>query len=51
MEYEALLSNHTWDLVPCPPGSSVVIDKLIFEHKLHVGVETSLGPARCGSVK
>jgi hypothetical protein len=26
-EYEALLSNSTWDLVPRPPGANVVIGK------------------------
>jgi hypothetical protein len=33
-EYEALLSNRTWDLVPRPPGANVVTDKWIFKHKL-----------------
>jgi hypothetical protein len=33
-EYEALLSNGTWDLVPWPPGANVVTDKWIFKHKL-----------------
>jgi hypothetical protein len=33
-EYEALLSNSTWDLVPRPPGANVITDKWIFKHKL-----------------
>jgi hypothetical protein len=33
-EYEALLSNNMWDLVPRSPGANVVIDKWIFKHKL-----------------
>jgi hypothetical protein len=33
-EYAALLANHTWDLVLCPPSSKVVSDKWIFRHKL-----------------
>jgi hypothetical protein len=33
-EYAALLANHTWDLVPCPPGTNVVIGKWLFCHKL-----------------
>jgi hypothetical protein len=34
-EYVALLANHTWDLVPCPPGTNVVTEKWqwIFRHK------------------
>jgi hypothetical protein len=32
-EYEALLSNNTWDLVPRPPRANVVTDKWIFKHK------------------
>jgi phage pi2 protein 07 len=35
-EYEALLSNITWDLVPWPPGANVVTDKWIFKHKIMV---------------
>jgi hypothetical protein len=35
-EYEALLSNMTWDLVPRPLGSNIVTDKWIFKHKLKV---------------
>jgi hypothetical protein len=34
MEYEALLSNSTWDLVRRPPGANVVTGKWIFKHKL-----------------
>lgn len=33
-EYAALLANHTWDLVSCPPGTNT--DKWIFCHKLEV---------------
>jgi hypothetical protein len=29
-----LLANHTWDLVPCPPGTNVVTIKWIFYDKL-----------------
>lgn len=34
MEYVALLANHTWDLVSCPPNTNVVTEKWIFLHKL-----------------
>jgi hypothetical protein len=33
-EYVALLANHTWDLMPCPPGTNVVTGKWLFCHKL-----------------
>jgi hypothetical protein len=33
-EYEAMLSNNMWDLVPQPPGANVVTGKWIFKHKL-----------------
>jgi hypothetical protein len=33
-EYAALLANHTWNLVPCPPGTNAVTDKWLFHHKL-----------------
>jgi hypothetical protein len=32
-EHSALLKNHTWDLVPCPPWANVVTGKWIFKHK------------------
>jgi hypothetical protein len=33
-EYGALISNGTWELVPRPQGSNVVIGKWVFTHKL-----------------
>lgn len=33
-EYAALLDNHTWDMMLCPPGTNVVTGKQIFRHKL-----------------
>jgi hypothetical protein len=33
-EYEALISNGTWELVPRPQGSNVVTSKWVFMHKL-----------------
>jgi hypothetical protein len=33
-EYEALLSNRTWDLVPQPPGANIITGMWIFKHKL-----------------
>jgi hypothetical protein len=33
-EYEALISNGTWELVPRPQGSNVVTGKWVFTHKL-----------------
>jgi hypothetical protein len=33
-EYEAVLSNSTWDLVPRSPGANVVTNKWIFKHML-----------------
>jgi hypothetical protein len=35
-EYEALLSNSTWDLIPQPPRANIITDKWIFKHKLKV---------------
>jgi hypothetical protein len=34
MEYVALLTNHTRDLVPRPPGTNMVTDMCLFCHKL-----------------
>jgi hypothetical protein len=33
-EYETLISNETWELVPQPQGSNVVTVKWVFTHKL-----------------
>mgnify|MGYP000950007185 CR=1 FL=1 len=32
-EHDALLQNHTWDLVPHPAGANIVTGKWIFKHK------------------
>jgi hypothetical protein len=34
-EYNALITNNTWDLVPHPVGSNVIIGKWIFKHKFN----------------
>jgi hypothetical protein len=34
-EYDALITNNTWDLVPRPVGSKVVTGKWIFKHKFN----------------
>jgi hypothetical protein len=34
-EYDVLIANNTWDLVPRPLGSNVITGKWIFKHKLN----------------
>ncbi|KAG8053941.1 hypothetical protein GUJ93_ZPchr0001g29905 [Zizania palustris] len=34
-EYDALVQNKTWALVPRPPGANIVTGKWIFKHKFH----------------
>jgi hypothetical protein len=34
-EYDALIANNTWELVPRPVGSNVVTSKWIFKHKFN----------------
>jgi hypothetical protein len=34
-EYDALITNNTWDVVPHSIGSNVIIDKWIFKHKFN----------------
>jgi hypothetical protein len=34
-EFQALITNNTWTLVPRPPHANVVSGKWIFKHKLH----------------
>lgn len=33
-EYQALITNNTWDLVRPPPNANIVVGKWIFRHKL-----------------
>jgi hypothetical protein len=34
-EYDALITNNTWDLVPHPVGSNIIPGKWIFKHKFN----------------
>jgi hypothetical protein len=34
-EYDALITNNTWDLVPHPVGSNFITGKWIFKHKFN----------------
>jgi hypothetical protein len=34
-EYDALLTNGTWRLIPRPPGANIVTGKWLFKHKFH----------------
>jgi len=34
-EHDALMKNHTWDLVPHPPRANIVTGKWIFKHKFN----------------
>lgn len=34
-EYDALQANHTWTLVPRPPGARIISGKWVFKHKMH----------------
>jgi hypothetical protein len=34
-EYDALITNNTWDLVPHPVGSNIITDKWIFKHNFN----------------
>jgi hypothetical protein len=34
-EYDTLITNNTWDLIPRPVGSKIVTSKWIFKHKFN----------------
>jgi hypothetical protein len=34
-EYQALLDNNAWRLVPRPPSANIVTGKWLFKHKYH----------------
>jgi hypothetical protein len=35
-DYTIMVSNNTWDFVPCLPGSNVMMCKWIFSHNFRV---------------
>jgi hypothetical protein len=45
-EFNALLRNDTWSLIPCPAGANVVTGKWIFRHKLNSDGSLALYKAR-----
>jgi hypothetical protein len=45
-EYRALISNGTWELVPRPQGSNVIIGKWVFMHKLRADRTLDIYKAR-----
>ena len=46
-EHEALLQNHTWDLVPRPARANIVTGKWIFKHKFQADGSLEWYKARC----
>ncbi|GKC53134.1 ribonuclease H-like domain-containing protein [Tanacetum coccineum] len=45
-EYNALIKNGTWILVPKPPNVNVVLSMWLFRHKYHAGTVLSLALSR-----
>jgi hypothetical protein len=45
-EFQALIDNDTWRLIPRPPGANVVSGKWIFKHKYHSNGTLALHKAR-----
>jgi hypothetical protein len=46
-EYDALITNNTWDLVPHPVGSNVITGKWIFKHKFNSDSTLERHKAHC----
>jgi hypothetical protein len=46
-EYATLVTNNTWNLVPRPPRSNVMMGKWLFDHKFHVDGSLERYKARC----
>jgi hypothetical protein len=34
-EFASLITNNTWDLIPCPIGSNINTSKWVLKHKLN----------------